>query len=462
MTLEEEVIRLRAENAELRALVAQLQEQLATALARIAELEQQRHDPPPFIKPNKPTRTEPRPPRKKRDARHNRARPRETPTRSVDHALDRCPDCQYQLRGMSVAYTRQVIELPPPPPVDVIAHRVIKRWCPVCRRWHHPQLDLRGQAVGRSRIGVRLASVISWLRTTLRLPLAAIQAYLRSIHQLTLSRGGIQTILHAVCQTTQPAVEALKQQAQQSPVLHGDETGWRENGRNGYIWSFSTPGVDAVRYYTYDPSRGQAVVKRMVHGQFSGHLVSDFYAGYNTYTGKHQRCWVHLVRDLHTLKELHPSDAAVQEWATAVRATYDGANAWVTAHAQAPPDAREAQYVQQTGQTHALGLQYARVKGHPCQALAKRLLRHEDELFQFVLIPGMRADNNLAERAIRPLVVIRKISGGSRSAAGTQTRMALASLFHTWQARGLNAFAQCLALLSHPIPPTAESLLPQL
>ena len=88
------------------------------------------------------------------------------------------------------------------------------------------------------------------------------------------------------------------------------------------------------------------------------------------------------------------------------------------------------------------------MKHHPCQALAKRLLRHEDELFQFVLIAGLSADNNLAERSIRPLVVIRKISGGSRSPDGTKTRMALASLFETWQARGLNPLDECLKLLS--------------
>jgi transposase len=450
MTRDDKAAHLRVENAELRALVAQLQEQLAAALARIAELEQQRRDPPPFVKPNKPARSAPKPPRKKRDARHNQARKREAPTQIVSHALDRCPDCQYQLRGDSIDYTRQVIELPPPAPVDIIEHRVIKRWCPVCRRWHHPQLDLSGQVLGRSGIGVRLARLISFLRTMLRQPLAAIWWYLRSVQQLTLSVGGIQEILHAVRQTTQPVVDRLKQQARGSRILHGDETNWRENGQDGYVWSFSTPGDDAVRYYEYDPSRAQAVVKRILNGQFTGHLVSDFYVGYNDYSGKHQRCWVHLLRDLHALKATQVQDTAVQEWAQAVRTTYYDSKAWVGAQAHAPPPAHEAQYVRLTSQTHALGLRYARVKAHPCQALAKRLLRHEDELFQFVLVPGLSADNNLAERAIRPLVVIRKVSGGSRSAAGTKTRMALASLFHTWQARGQNPFAQCLALLSQP------------
>lgn len=458
--LEDEVARLRAENAELqaenaelRALVAQLQDHLATALARIAELEQQRRDPPPFVKPNKPSCPDPKPPRKKRDARHNQARRREPPTQTLDHALERCPDCNYQLRGQSIDYTRQLIELPEPPPIEIIEHRVIKRFCPVCRRWRHPQLDLRTTVLGRSRIGVRLASLIGFLRTTLRLPLLTIRRYLRSIHFLTLSVGGLQEILHDLRAATQGAVEGLKQQARRARILHGDETSWRENGHNGYIWSFSTPGEDAVRYYEYDVSRSQAVVKRVLNGQFSGHLVSDFYCGYNDYAGKHQRCWAHLLRDLHTLKEAQGHDADVVEWAQAVQVTYDAAQAWLAAHAHPPPAEREAQYVSLTSQTHALGLRYARSKAHACQALAKRLLRHEDELFQFVLVEGLSADNNLAERAIRPLVVIRKISGGSRSAAGTKTRMALASLFQTWQARGHNGFEQCLALLSQRAAP---------
>jgi len=69
-----------------------------------------------------------------------------------------------------------------------------------------------------------------------------------------------------------------------------------------------------------------------------------------------------------------------------------------------------------------------------------------------VLVDGLSTDNNQAERSIRPLVIIRTISGGSRSAAGTRIRMGLASLFETWLARGLNAFQECLRALGAPAP----------
>jgi transposase len=325
---------------------------------------------------------------------------------------------------------------------------VIKRWCPHCRRWRRPQLDLSGQVLGQGRIGVPIASLIAFLALVMRLPMRRIQTYLRLVHQLSISSGEVVELLHQLRRTLQKHVDMLKQQARASPILHGDQTTWRENGVNGYIWAFSTPGEDAVRYYEYDSSRGQPVVRRMLGGAFTGHLVSDFYCGYNIYAGKHQRCWVHLLRDLHALKQAYSSDAVVVAWAQDVRSLYDDAQRWLCEHPQPTRDQREQQYVQLTARTHALGLAYASVKKHPCQALAKRLLRHEEELFQFVLIDGLSADNNLAERSIRGLVVIRKISGRSRSPEGTKTRMALASLFETWQARGLNPFDECLKLLS--------------
>jgi hypothetical protein len=425
-----------------------LEQQLAAALALIAELQQQPHDPPPFVKPNRPKATLPKRPRKKRAPEHNQGRRREPPTRIEPHALERCPECDYRLHGSSLDYTRQVVELLPPPPVEVVEHQVIKRWCPCCKAWRSPTLDLTGQVLGQGRIGVRIASLIAFLSQTLRLPIRRIHAYLARVHQLTLSTGEIVELLHRVRQASQAAVATLKCQARASPILHGDETSWRENGQNGYIWAFSTPGNEAVRYYEFDTSRSQHVVRRVLDGVFAGHLVSDFYGSYNVYAGKHQRCWVHLLRDLHALKEQHAQEVAVVEWAQSVRALYDEAQTWLQEQAQLGQETREQRYVSLVTRCHGLGLQHARSKQHPCRALAKRLLRHEDELFQFVLVEGLSADNNLAERSIRPLVVIRKISGGSRSAEGTKTRMVLASLFETWQARGLNPFDECLKLLS--------------
>ena len=194
-------------------------------------------------------------------------------------------------------------------------------------------------------------------------------------------------------------------------------------------------------------------MKRLLGGAFTGVLSSDFYHAYNSYPGKHQRCWVHLLRVLHALKQQHAQEPEVVAWAQAVRVLYAEAQAARHASTCPSPAARDKLYAELVERACRLGQQYARQAAHPCRALAQRLLRHQDALFQFVLLDGLSANNNLAERSLRPLVVMRKISGGTRSPQGSQTRMALASLFGTWQARGLNPFEECLKLLGHiPLP----------
>jgi hypothetical protein len=184
VSLEQEVEQLRAENAGLRAQLAEVQTQLAAALERITELEAQltqRGGPPAFVKPNRQKATGEPQPRKKRAAEHNTSRKRMQATRIERHVLEHCPDCHYRLRGESLNYSREVIELPPPQPVEVIEHQVVKRWCPHCACWRSPQLDLSGQVFGQGRIGVRVAALVAYLRTTLRLPVRQVQAYLATL-----------------------------------------------------------------------------------------------------------------------------------------------------------------------------------------------------------------------------------------------------------------------------------------
>ena len=99
-----------------------------------------------------------------------------------------------------------------------------------------------------------------------------------------------------------------------SPVVHADETGWREDGANGYVWTFSTP----TERYFLRLGRGKAVVDEALGDAFSGVLVSDFYAAYHHYDGPKQRCWAHLLRDIHDQRTRYPKDAALARWAAAV------------------------------------------------------------------------------------------------------------------------------------------------
>jgi transposase len=451
MTVEERIVWLEEQLKQALEQVQALHEHLAAAHQRIEELEKQKTPPPAFVKANVvKAADEQKKPRKKRAAQYNRARRREKPTRVVEHHISTCGACGSRLGGVSIARRRQVIELPPPPPVEVTEHVVYHGWCSQCRKWREAPVEVSAEVMGHGRMGVRISSLIGYLRTVLRVPVRQIQVYLAILHQLKISTGEIVEVLHRLSRQMQPQVEALKAAIRASPAVQADETGWREDGKNGSIWSVSTP---EVRYYEYYHSRGHEVVEQLLDKDFEGVLGSDFYASYNVYTGLHQRCWVHLLRDRHEFKEQHPDDAEVQHWATDVKAIYDRAVAYPGPDLSLPAAKQEAH---RRKQQHAFEQELWQVcapyahTSSPLHTLCERIERFLPELFVFVARPAMPSHHNLAERSVRPLVIARKMSGGSRSPNGSDTRMDLFSLFGTWAAQGLNPFFQCLAELSQP------------
>src|SRR6266566_4728360 len=426
-----------------------LHEQVAVAQKRIEELEKQKTPPPAFVKANvvKPAGDEKKK-RKKRDAQYNHARRREAPTQVVEHRVRHCPVCANALGGIIVARRRQVIELPAPPPVEVTEHVVYHGWCSRCGTWREAPLDVSQEVVGQGRFGVKIASLIAYLRTVMRLPVRQIQAYVASLHGLRISSGEIVGLAQRVTAQLEPKLAEVKQQIRASPAVQMDETGWREDGSNGYVWCACTP---QMRYYEYHHSRGHEVVKAVLGESFEGVLGSDFYASYNVYMGLHQRCWVHLLRDCHELKEQHPENSGVQQWAKDVKAVYERAVAYAGPDPSLPPAKQEGA---RRKYQHALEQElwqlcapYAHTSS-PLHTLCERVERFLPELFVFVAVPGVPAENNLAERSVRPLVIAHKISGGTRSPAGSDTRMGLFSLFGTWAAQRLNPFLQCFAVLS--------------
>lgn len=430
--------------ADQQAMIAQLHTVVTGLQQRVSVLEEQvrrKGSSGGGMPGNKPTATapqEPPPPRRPRDQGFGRSRM--TPTEYVDHALDACPDCGSPLEGGSVQRTREVIDVPITP-VRVIAHRFIARTCPVCKRRCTPPVALDGVVLGQQRLSVNVLTLITTLREVGRLPVATIQWLFATVYHLPLSTGGIIAVLHQVAHRAAPAVAAIRDGIRASPVVHADETGWREGGKNGYVWTLSTP---TERYFVRG-GRGKGMLDEALGADFQGVLVSDFYAAYDHYPGLHQRCWVHLLRDCHELCELYPEDVALKAWAADVRGIFDRGKA-VAGNAQQRQQA-------QRQLTQALREWCAGPATDPLAAHAKlcrRILKYLSELLTFVGQPAVPADNNAAERSLRSLVVQRKISGGTRSPQGSGTVMTLASLFGTWQAQGVNSFAALRQLLASP------------
>src|SRR6266699_3737929 len=190
MTAEERIASLEAQLKQALEQLQETQEQLRVAQARIQELEKQKTPPPVFIKANV-SRPKEKKPRKKRKPEQNGVRRREQPTQIVEHRVVSCPTCQLRLGGISLARVRQVIDVPVPPPVEVTEHRIYKGWCAGCGKWYEAPVDVHEQVLGQGRIGVRLASIIAYLRTVTRLPILQLRDYLLTVHGFRVSVGEI-------------------------------------------------------------------------------------------------------------------------------------------------------------------------------------------------------------------------------------------------------------------------------
>jgi len=402
----------------------------------------------PFIKPNRQQRREAeRAERKKR--KQSFVRKRDKPTEEIRHAVETCPDCGRKLSGGWEHSRRQVIEIPDTP-IRIIDHVLVARKCGVCGKVHIPKLGIQDGVIGKQRMGPRLTSLIATLAIAKRMPQRAIQKLLEGLYGVHVSLGEITELLHKVAGFAKATVQWILCRIRGSPHANADETGWREDGINGYLWSLCTA---ELRYFHFDTSRAGAVAKRLLGLCFGGVLVCDFYGGYNFYNGPIQRCWVHFLRDLKKLVEAHPDNENVREWVDLVRSIYKVAKKIARRGFIEPARVKLRQQLE--AKLLCLAEPYVKNESAPQRVLAERIEKHLGELFTFVQYLGCPSGNNAAERAIRPAVIARKISGGTRSEKGSLTRTTLMSVFGTWALQGKDLLAACTNMIVQSQMPTA-------
>lgn len=373
----------------------------------------------------------------------------DTPTQQVFHSYDACPNCSGALGKPSVAYRRQVIDIPISQH-EVVEHVVFKRYCFSCTRRVYPKVDLSSFVLGKGRIGVNLMSAIFAMRQEENLSVNQIRAHLRTFYHLELSIGEIVEILHQAASLGEGQYQQIKQNLLSSRVIYADETGGRENGVNGYHWSFSNQNFQLLIYRKSRASKVVAEVFGENGENFEGVCVSDFYGAYSLYLGPHQRCWVHYFRDIKKLKEDNPKDRKLKRWSKEIHKLYEEAKSYPGPAPNLKVGLKEAERIGKESyfkqKLRALCEPYLKTIT-PQATLSSRALRFLPEMFSFVRYEGVLSDNNMAERAVRKTVIKRKISFGTRSAKGSQTQSILGSLFGTWQLQGLNPFEQMRLLL---------------
>jgi transposase IS66 family protein/transposase IS66-like protein len=399
--LRERIAELEAENAELRRRLAQLEHELQKIYQRGKRPRNGHNE-------SKAPRADHR--RKEHRKHPGSFRPEPPPnTEFVEHDVhpQQCSHCgSNDLEPTGQFEDHFVADIPEPKVQWQRFRRHVYR-CRGCGQTCQGRGDLE---LPGSHIGPRARLLTCYGRAHLGISLGKTQNLLHDFFGLTVSRAGLLGHLRWGGQLFAPVVEELLELLRQSPVVQGDETGWRINGQTAWAWCFRDP---RLALYLIDRHRSRDVIVAVLGKSFAGTLVSDFYAAYNGLDCAKQRCLVHLLRELVKLREELP-------WQS-VRAFIQPL---IDLFRDAIQLGKDREKLGETGFDDAYKriidrfdeLMLGTQTRHPdCLRIWKRLYKHCDELFTFLDDPRVPADNNGTERDIRSLAAARNDGGTHRT-----------------------------------------------
>jgi len=407
-TLREHIAELKAENAELKAENAELRKRLAQVEHELQKIHQRR-------KRAGADRTDAKAPRIDRRRKQHRkhpgcVRPEPPPdTVFIEHAVypQQCTHCGSRDLETTDQYQDHIVVDIPEPKLEWHRYRRYVCRCRDCQQTCQGRGDLE---LPGAHIGPRARLLTCYGRAHLSISLGKTGDLLHDFFGLMVSRAGLLGHLRWGGTLFAPVVEQLLKLLRQSPVVQGDETGWRINGQTAWAWCFRDP---RLALFLIDRQRSRAVIERVLGTSFAGTLVSDFYAAYNGLACAKQRCLVHLLRELAKLREELP-------WQS-VRAFIQPL---IDLFRDALALAKERDRLGRPGFAQARQRLHERFDDlllssrsqHPeCLRIWRRLFRHCDELFTFLNDPRVPADNNGSERDIRSLAAARSDGGTHRA-----------------------------------------------
>lgn len=368
---------------------------------------------------------------------------------------ERCGGCRGALRGEDAEpVRRQVVELPVMKPV-VIEYRLHALCCRRCGTTTRAELPNDAPRLG---FGARLCAMVALLSGKCRLSKRTTQALLKDGFGVDVGLGSISNIEREASRSIASAVEVARAHVRGSPVVHPDETSWRQARRNAWLWTAATPAVTVFRI---DRSRSGMVARELLGASFDGIAVSDRFSGYNWLPiERRQLCWAHLRRDFQDMVDRDDEGS----WIGAALLGHIGPMfRWWRRLRDGEMSRTRFQARMRTVERYVrtdltIGSMCASAK---TAGTCAELLKLEPALWTFVREPGVEPTNNSAERAIRPAVLWRKGSFGTHSEFGSRFVERILSVVASLKQQRRNALAFLVeALQSYRAGQPSPSLLP--
>ena len=330
------------------------------------------------------------------------------------HTLDSCPKCGGVLlpsdEAPRVIQQVEIIETP----ILIDEHRGTAYWCKQCRKIHYAPLPPQVERGGL--VGPRLTTLVSYMKGCCHASYSTIQSFLRDVVGIKLSRGQLAKLVSKTSAALEAPYQELLDRLPSEALVNVDETGHKDNGDRFWTWCFR---ADLYVLFHIDKSRGSKVLISVLGEEFDGVLGCDYFWAYRKYMKDFsilvQFCIAHLIRDIKFLAAL--PDKPTAAYGKLLLAEIREMFAIIHRRETLSEAAFNRAMRKQRRRIIAAGTQGV-PSSKPARNMCARFLNHGKAYFQFITTPDIEPTNNIAERAIRFVVIDRLITQGTRGGHG--------------------------------------------
>lgn len=351
-----------------------------------------------------------------------------------------CPNCGNPLNRTDSLETHTIEDIPDFEEIKttVTKFEMERQWCGNCQK---EVVVTPPGVIPNSRLGMNLIIQVLVWKYSCRMSFEIIVNNLIQTYGVNITEGGLVNILKRTKVWLGPEYGKLLDIIRGSPVKHADETSWRIQGLNGWLWAFLTKDTC---FLTIEHSRGKGIAEKVLSASSKDDvLVRDDYAGYKNLKMNHQSCWVHLLRVSKEAVLAKGSSKEVKSLHKRLKYIYHQLDK-IT---KLPFDKKIRYGYYQEFEAKLKEIIQTEYQSADTLKIQIRIKNQGNNLITALLFPNVPLDNNLAERGVRPSVIVRKISGGSRSDIGAETFAVNMSIIQTIKMR------------NQPLIPTLHDLL---
>ena len=365
--------------------------------------------------------------------------------KSHSYILTACPDCYAEVSIMDgkprIIQQVELIEVP----LIREEHRSYPVWCPKCSKIHY--MPFPPEVYKEGLFKERLTALVAYMKNVCHASFSTIRKYIRDVLGEKVSRGYLCKVIEKVSLSLEASYNELLDRLPLETIINVDETGHKENGDKFWTWVFK---AELYVLFKIDKSRGSKVLIEVLGKEFDGVLGCDYFSAYHKYMKDFnvsiQFCIAHLIRDIRFLTTLTDAETKaygqklLDEVKNMFKVIHDRGSMTPRTFTTALEHAKQKIFTAALNDVPSRLNKKGKEEQREAQNMANRFRLNGKSYFEFITTPGIDPTNNVAEQAIRFVVIDRHVTQGTRSVKGRQNNERLWTVIATCSLQGRSAY----------------------